>query len=239
MSVSRSLGALARSRFATMPRALIGRLLGGRLRTVRVLSGLARGARLELDLAFEKAYWLGHHEPETQDYLRKHVSRGDVVYDVGAHIGFFSVCAARLGAVVYAFEPDPANAQRVRRQAELNGLRIHVVQAAVWDSCTGVTLFGGDSSSEWRAREQGSVPSVTLDAFAVEHESPVLVKIDAEGAEGRVLRGAAELLRTRRPAILCECHGEESRNEVAGLLDGYDIQLLEGPWRIGATKQLR
>jgi FkbM family methyltransferase len=200
-----------------------------------VRRGIARGARLELDLQTEKRYWLGRYEPETQEFLRANVRAGDVVYDVGAHVGFFSVCAALLGARVYAFEPAPENARRIRRQAELNDLPIEVVEAAVWDSDRGVHLLAGDWTSEYRTAPDGSIASVALDDFVRDHERPDLAKIDVEGAEGRVLRGAARLLEAHRPTLLCEVHGEEARADVLGLLRGYDVADVGSRWRIGAS----
>ena len=209
------------------------------MRVVRVVTGVARGARLELDLANEKAYWLGHYEPEVQDYLRKHLAPGDVVYDIGAHHGFLSVCAARLGARVYAFEPVADNARRIRRQAELNGLSIEVVEAAVWDSSAGIELVRSDSSSEWHAEEGGGFPSLTLDEFAAEAPPPTLIKIDVEGAEGRVLRGAVALLERQAPTVLCEIHGDATRSEVFALLAAYEIETVGAPERIGASPRGR
>ncbi|HEY4348635.1 MAG TPA: FkbM family methyltransferase, partial [Gaiellaceae bacterium] len=213
--------AAADSRAGHVARTIVSRTLGGRPRVVRVLSGVARGARLELDLGLEKAYWIGHYEAESQAFLQAHLKPGDVVYDVGAHHGFFSVCAARLGATVVAFEPAAENVERIRRQARLNVARIEVVEAAVWDSDSGVALHSGGSSSEWTATEGGLVRSVTIDEFAATSRPPDFVKIDAEGAESRVLRGATRVLERFRPTVLCECHGDPARDEVVGLLTGY------------------
>jgi FkbM family methyltransferase len=225
MTQQRMIAALARSPFASVLRPLANAVVGDGLRVVRVRTGVARGAQLELDLAREKAYWLGHYEPAVQQALADHVQRGDVVYDVGAHVGFFTVCAARLGARVVAFEAAPGNAARVRRNAELNGLDVAVVEAAVWDDDGGVELVAGGSASEWEARNGVGIPSVTLDGYIRTHPAPALVKIDAEGAELRVLRGAAELLRLHRPVVVCELHGGASELPPE-LLVGYEVNPL-------------
>jgi FkbM family methyltransferase len=198
------------------------------------VGGIAHGSKLELDLSREKAYWWGQYEPEVQDFMRSAIGPGDVVYDIGAHIGFFSVCAARLGAKVYAFEPSPDNAARIRRHAELNGLSIDVVEGAVWDSEQGVSLQAGGSSSEWRAVAGGPVASLTLDGFVHDHAPPTFLKIDVEGAEASVLRGGRDVLRRSCPIILCELHGDDARSEVVPLLSGYDLQPIESEWRLGA-----
>ena len=215
-------------------RRLVGAALGGRLRRVRVLSGRARGARLELDLAGEKAYWAGTYEPEVQDLLAGTLTPGAVFYDVGGHIGFFSVLAARLGAQVFTFELLPENARRIRRNAALNGVEIEVVEEAAWDSSEGVSLVAGSSSSEWRAAPAGTSGSVSLDEFAALHPPPDVIKIDVEGAEARVLAGAARLLAERRPIVICEVHGREERELVRQLLRDYDVETLGSDWRLVA-----
>jgi len=215
-------------------RALVNRVVGEERRVVRVRSGAARGARLALNLSREKAYWLGSYEPSVQRFLERNVTPGDVVYDVGAHIGFFSVCAARLGAVVYAFEPVPENAARLRENVSLNDLEIHVVEAAVWGEDGSVELVPGDSDFESRAAPGTGVPSVSLDSFAEREPEPALIKVDVEGAETEVLRGARRILAQARPVLVCELHGEGRRAEVEALLPGYAVEELEGPTRIVA-----
>ncbi len=215
-------------------RALVNLVVGDEQRVVRVRSGAARGARLALDLRQEKAYWLGYYEPAVQRFLEQSVAPGDVVYDVGAHVGFLSVCAARLGAVVYAFEPMAQNAARLRTNVSLNELEIHVVEAAVWRDVGAVDLLPGDSTREYRTTAGKTLPSVSLDAFAEREREPALIKVDVEGAEAEVLRGAGRILAEVRPLIICEIHGERAHREVLELLDGYSVEELEGRWRIVA-----
>ena len=227
--------ALARTRFAGAARPAVDRLVGSRLRVVRVRSGVARGARLELDLTCEKAYWLGHYEPEVQELLTRLVRPGGLVYDVGGHLGFFSICAARLGASVVAFEPSPGNASRLRRNVELNRLPIDIVEAAVWDGEQGAALVAGASDSEWHVTAGSGVPTVTLDGFSAGRgDRPALLKVDAEGAEVRVLAGATRLIAEARPAIVCELHSEEARAAVEALLPGYRFEPVGHDWRIVA-----
>jgi FkbM family methyltransferase len=194
---------------------------------------------MELDLVHEKAYWLGHHEPELQETLREHVGQGSVVYDVGAHIGFFSLCSARLGASVVAFEPDPGNAARLRRNVELNDAAVEVIEAAVSDADGEVALDAGDSASERTIRPGRGVRAVTLSKFAAHRPPPTLIKIDVEGAEGRVLRGASSLLVQAAPVVVCEVHGEEAESEVRAALSRYELVELGSRWRVLALPRDR
>jgi FkbM family methyltransferase len=222
------------SSFARPLRAIVNAVVGARPRVVRVRGGVAKGARMSLDLRREKAYWLGIYEPSIQDFLARHLEAGDVLYDVGAHVGFFSVCGARLGARGYAFEPSPENADRLRVNARLAGGAFEVVETAVWDGDEGVALAPAGGSSQWRAEAGGSVSSIRIDDFVAEHAPPTLIKIDVEGAEARVLRGARATLERLRPVVLCEAHGDAELAEVRSLLEAYRIEPLGHAWRLAA-----
>lgn len=75
---------------------------------------------------------------------------------------------------------------------------------------------------------------MSLDEFAALHAPPDVIKIDIEGAEARVLAGAARLLAERRPIVICEVHGREERELVRQLLRDYDVETLGSDWRLVA-----
>ena len=210
----------------------------GRRRRVRVLGGPARGVRLELDIAREKAYWVGVYEPEAQDALARALVPGAVFYDVGAHIGFFSMLAGALGARVYAFEPMPENAARIRDNAGLNSfdVDVDVIEVAVWDSDAGIGLLPGGSSSEWRATPEASRPASRSMPSPSPTRPPDVIRIDVEGAEREVLAGAARLLAERRPVVIREVHGNEPSERGRQLLAGYVVETLGGEWKLVAGR---
>ena len=224
---------------AALARALVDRVAGDEVSVVRVLTGVARGRRLALDLTKEKAYWIGSYERVLQRFLGENVGADDVFYDVGAHIGFFSVCAASLGARVVAVEPDPANASRLRMNASLNGLAIEVVEAAAWHETGRAALVPGGSAKEFRVEQGEGVASVALDDLARRYGAPTVVKLDVEGAEARVLAGARHILAESMPVVVCELHGVEQAAEVPVLLHGYRVTELGSPDRIVARRGVR
>ncbi|WEK45861.1 MAG: FkbM family methyltransferase [Candidatus Andeanibacterium colombiense] len=169
------------------------------------------------------------------------------VLDVGANRGQFALFAKTTwpNAQVISFEPLPKPAALLR---EVFGDAIEVVQTALSDEIGEAKMFvteHDDSSSllpigENQARISGTkVASVeeavrltTLDAFLANHHSsaPVLLKIDVQGNELKVLRGAVESF-AQIGTIYCECsyvelyEGQALAEEVAAFLAGYNFEV--------------
>lgn len=145
------------------------------------------------------------------------VKPGDVVVDLGAHVGTFTLAAAAAGCKVVAFEASPANAALLGASVARNGfLDVHVVNAAVGDEPGQISFFaeGPYGFVEFRDEDAGRselvVPAVTVDALL--HEvglDPVaFVKMDVEGSEIRAVRGMADLLGgDGAPPVLFESNG--------------------------------
>src|SRR5690242_1374769 len=94
-------------------------------RTVtRILSGPARGMRWVIG-ASNHGCWIGTYERHTQKVLTEIIRPGDIVLDIGANVGFYTLLAARLvgsSGLVIAFEPFEPNIQQFERHVALNGL---------------------------------------------------------------------------------------------------------------------
>jgi len=192
------------------------------VREVRVRGGELAGARLLLDLRYEKAYWLGSHEPAIQAALVRLVGRGDVVYDVGAHAGFFAVLAQRAAGEagrIVAFEANPDVAERLRTNLALNGGAPARVVARPVAAKSGPVVFVAGPTPQADSLRPPVVlagnprrPSLELDAVTLDEmleageRSPDLIKIDVEGAELAVLQGARKAITSVRPQIVCELH---------------------------------
>jgi len=200
------------------------------MRLVEICGGRNAGVLMHIDLASEKYYWLGTHEEEAQALLASAVRDGDVVYDVGAHAGFFTLLCARLAGTagrVQAFEPEPANCERLAANVAANGLtNVVVTRAAISDAEGEESFARGATSLEGRLTYADDasaerVRTTTIDTMvAAGAPPPEMIKIDVEGAEARVLRGAWTTLRRHRPRLLIEVHSAAAGQEVAALLDG-------------------
>jgi len=210
-------------------------------RPLRVRSGPAKGLVFELNPRWEMAVWEGCYEQAAQDYLQKQLRSGRVFYDVGANFGFYSLLAARQGAQVFAFEPDVQIADSLERHTHLNFLnaRIEIVRAAVYSTSGLIALHPASCRQghgnahvglDWEpSHSTVPVPCTTLDDFARRHDAPDVVKIDVEGTESEVLKGAEKVFAESRPHLLCEVHDAANASFVeAWLRDrSYDIRWLE------------
>jgi FkbM family methyltransferase len=157
------------------------------------------------------------------DFAETFVKQGDVVWDIGANVGMFTFAAAfqaKAAGYVAAIEGDTFCVDLLRKSAATQSrdrAKIRVLPVAVSDF-VGIAEFhlaNRCRSSNYLASSQGStqtggvretvsVMAVTLDWLMDRLSPPRVLKIDVEGAEVNVLRGAERLLSTYKPIILCE-----------------------------------
>jgi FkbM family methyltransferase len=172
-----------------------------------------------LSSALEWTLWaFGSFEPHFAELFSLLIRPGDRCVDVGANIGLHTVRLAKLagrGGAVTAIEPDPGLARRIERNLLLNDLaNVRVVNAAASDKTGPVTLHRPDPGDPNRARaslhgysyltgDAISVPAVTVDEVCGS-ERVALIKIDVEGHEGAVVRGAAGVITRDEPSVVFE-----------------------------------
>lgn len=219
---------------APIRRFLRGHFIPAGTGWIQVQKGLAQGLWMEIDLTSERTWWAGTHEPVVQELLRQVLAERTVFYDVGAHIGFFALPAARLGAEVIAFEPDPENVVRLRAHITRNRLcrQIETVEAALWSESTSSITFrrgiprsqGGVAYGKCQpAIATGSlirVEAIRLDDFVSSgRPMPQIIKVDVEGAASEVLHGAIETVRLSRPTLIIEVH---TPSECDGVIQFFE-----------------
>lgn len=143
--------------------------------------------------------------------LHAYVPEGGFVIDVGANVGFFTERFARwvgpAGRVV-AIEPEAANFAELARRLEARGLADRVdARQAVADAQSGQAhlLINADHPGDHRLGDSGEpVTALSLDEIASPGRKVAMIKIDVQGAEMRVLAGAAAILARDRPALFIE-----------------------------------
>jgi len=209
--------------------------VGGKLvAPVRVAAGLAS---LSLWPFSERGFVLHVTEP------------GDIMLDVGAYIGSFTVPMAIQGATVHAFEPVSSSREILARNLRLNQIE-HLVTihgVAVSDtSCRAAITTEYASGNRLTTSEDTAatvpVSVVTLDAWASGRnlDRLLLMKVDAEGSDERVLAGAIGLLHRYQPALIVEYWDGSARLQAwlrsAGYQTyGYDMRTGELVASVAAT----
>jgi FkbM family methyltransferase len=201
----------------------------GAVRTV--LIGPSRGLKYRI-FANGRAPIYGGWERQAQRFMAGRIRAGQVVYDVGANAGIHTLLMARLATArghVYAFEPHPAIHEALVTNVALNGLEAEVtpVQMAVTDATGRSTFYSGQHGGAGHLGAVGypegegiTVETITLDAFVFGrgHRPPDFVKIDVEGAEGKVMDGGQLVLRSHRPTLLIDLHNPEQDLAVGRVL---------------------
>ena len=185
--------------------------------------------KMDLDPTFPADRWIinadmNHvpYEPDVTAVMFRTIKEGDTVVDVGANVGYFTcMMAALVGPTgkVYSFEPASENLDRLYRNLGVNEFgQVKVVPCAVDAAPRRVELYlsaddsGGnalwDPGMWWENTKSKLVAShVTVEAVTLGmqvEERVSLIKIDTEGAEERVLKGAWAILRGEKPTVIAE-----------------------------------
>jgi FkbM family methyltransferase len=157
---------------------------------------------------------------------------GDLVVDIGANIGEFSLYATNAGASVIAIEPDPFTFQRLCANARERNMTL--IQKGLWEKpCTlrfNIAPAGADGSFINPSDEGIDIDADTLDNVLADHPGRIrFIKADAEGAEPELLRGAARTLeRTEYIGIDCtpERLGQYTDAECAAILRAAGFEII-------------
>lgn len=166
------------------------------------------------------------HAVQEIEWMKSAVGPDDIVFDIGANIGFTALIFARTGARVLAFEPSP-RAFRLLEKTARDKVELHNVALSVHE---GTLLFAEhDRLDRSAVAESGfEVRATTLDSLDVR---PTFIKIDVEGHEAEVLRGGTETLKGG-PRIFFEALDQEALDETLAVLlaanPAYEVR------RIGA-----
>ena len=209
-------------------RSFAALLLPDRMETVQIKAGIANGMKMRLNVREERSFFLGTYEEDVQKSLLKQVMDGMTVYNVGAHIGFFTLgLCHQVGSKgkVVSFEPNPEARRRLIEHVSLNriGSRVQIEDSALSDVDGQAEFSMALSHTQGRFADLPhvkagvvvQVPCKRLDTYIKEGGPiPDMVLMDVEHAEGRVLRGMEETIEKHKPIIVLEMHGPDSIKEA-------------------------
>lgn len=156
---------------------------------------------------------------EVDGFLPK---KGELVVDVGAQYADYSVIWSKLyGASVVAYEPVRINFEEAMANIHLNHANVRIYQSAVGDGSYIKASIGGEELMLSKDHMGESYPTLALDGQGL---VPSLLKVDVEGFEMDVLRGAEVTLRRYRPRAIVETHSSDLRRAVRHYMSniGYE-----------------
>jgi FkbM family methyltransferase len=176
----------------------------------------------------------GSHEPIEHLFMLRFARGGDVVFDVGANIGLYTVFLASKGATVYAFEPSTWARANLSRNVTMNRLehRVHIFPYAVSASDGEALLTTNLESSNVLVHEEAGQTSERVELRALDSlfndpaslpAAVALMKVDVEDHDEAALRGAEKLLIRDRPVIVVEVWdgGKPTRAFLKSM--GYEV----------------
>jgi FkbM family methyltransferase len=199
--------------------------------------GLGRGLRFNGGPS-AVGFLLGTHDLDVQYAMRRLIDPGMVVYDIGANVGFTAILAARRAGPsgrVECFEPLAVNSDRIRENAARNGFDFVGVHQIALGAEDGEAEFLTSESPTWgRLARSGTPPRPsgvtrvavrTLDAMIdTGRVAPAqFIKMDVEGGEADVLRGARRYLGAHHPVMLIELH--HTYHAVVEALAGLEYEV--------------
>jgi FkbM family methyltransferase len=230
-----------------------------------------RGIRWQLDLreGIDLAIYLfGCFEYETVRAYRRLLKPGDTVLDIGANVGAHALplarCVSPAGRVI-AFEPTAYAYNKLQRNILLNPRLASMIQAEQImlvdsdDTRVEPRLYSSwqihDAAADTHPKHGGRLmdttgaQNMTLDRYITEHKPGAvsLIKMDVDGHECQVLRGARELLQRDKPILLMEImpygldEAGASLDELLGILTthGYKLYELDGRTGLPIDNSLR
>jgi hypothetical protein len=165
--------------------------------------GLAAGCVMRIDFRSASTLYLGLYEIELVKHFRKLVRKGYNCFDVGGNGGYYALALAKMsGGNVVSLECDRLAAQMMRETFARNPFPIQTIEGFVAESCEN--------------------DRVTLDAIATQTFVPDFIKMDIEGAEADALLGAQSILKSRKPSMIIEVHGQDVERKCLEILRSYD-----------------
>jgi|GEM_PF-301525 len=215
-------GRLVRLPLRLVPRKARMRILSGELRGWRWIAGAAT-----------HGCWLGTYEKRTQALFRWFIQPGDVVLDIGANTGFYTLLASKLtgsSGHVYAFEPMPRNIDYLKCHVKLNAVRNVTILPLAAAANSGKARFrlGANASMGGLANDgELEVPTASLDDLlaAGRISIPDFIKMDIEGGETDALRGASAILAARTATIVLSAHGYKHYEQCSEILQRAEYRL--------------
>jgi len=208
--------------------------------------GSAKGIYLFMALRTGLKKYLGIYEKEQTDFMCKVINKGDYCFDLGSHVGFFTMLFAKLVGEegrVFSFEPIKEGYSFQEKSVRKNRYsNVRVFNFALGDkaedkkayvfSDSGMAHFDPTILGLEEDHESDVFMIKTLDGIPEVEELKKLdfMKIDIEGFEHKALKGGINIVKKHKPEMLIEIHDQKNYKGVYKLLEElgykfYDLKM--------------
>lgn len=213
---------------------------------IKIISGSNRGLKW-IKGSGVNSYWLGNYEKDKQKFLSRLLKPGMTFYDIGAHVGFYSILGVKFvgekGRVV-SVEPVERNIRYIKRNVSLNSFDtvVKIIQAAVSNRVGKMYFFESKSNAGSFISVEGDkkIETITIDDLVYKTKTPPnVVKIDVQGATKQVLEGSIKTLKKYHPTLIIAIDNgyrpgqvHFSKKSIHDFLEKFDYKITD----IGGNK---
>lgn len=225
----------------------LGHSLGYKLTALNYQFGLASPKRTPAGMYWSYELRNSHGNDHGLAVLAS-LEPGATIFDIGAHVGEYSIPLQMAGHHVFGFEPNALSINRFQQNCLENDVSINISHQGISDhngtqnfyrsSFSKLSAFDQNAATRWGATIESSVeiPVNTLDSL-IEEDYPVpeAIKIDVEGHEWNVLQGAESVLSTAKPLVVLEYHSSGSTTNASEikrwfLSKGYSVETVDNTY---------
>jgi len=217
------LSSIAKKLFDVFPTSFHITIPSGKMRGIKWIAKSANPGQL-----------FGKYEPDQEKVLVDLLKHSTVFWDVGAHVGWYSLLASKYlkHGQIYSFEPNPDNIQYIKQHIRINEINNINLLAYALSSSVGQQHFN-PNKQQGSLSDDGTliVKTLTADQFITDNPNipdlikPDLLKVDIEGAELEFLEGAKKLLCEDKPTLLLSAHGYQKRDSCIEFLEKLDYKI--------------
>jgi len=201
---------------------------------------------------------------EQTEFFKKNIKEGDIVLDLGAHIGYFTCLFAQLvgkSGKVFSFEPEPNNFKLLKKNVEVNGYKhVTIEQKAVSDVKNMIKMYISNSPKDHRiydthdGKESIQIESVRLDEYFKDFDGKInVIKSNIQGADFAAFQGMKSIIEKSKsnmilaleynPAMIKEFGSGDSEEFLDQLLDNnfklHDLRWQEKIIPISKEKMMK
>ncbi|RZL55298.1 MAG: FkbM family methyltransferase [Pedobacter sp.] len=201
--------------------------------------GPIKGMKLFTTFQISPRMMFGFDETWVSHLAKHYIKEGDIVYDIGAHIGYTSILFSNLvgkQGEVHAFELLPSVAKNYLEKTvnanQLSNIKVHAIGLAdkkeEIDIYVGNTMMGTLTEEGYESQSSEKCQIDTLDNYILTRQiaPPQVIKIDVERAEIACLKGAIETIKNFKPTLIIEFHNLQLLQAGYEILNtlGYQLQ---------------